>query len=229
MPVDVKICGLTDPAAVDAAVAGGARFVGFVFFPPSPRALTLDKAAALAGRVPATVGRVAVTVDADDALLGTILAAVPIDLIQLHGSEPPARVAAVRANFRRPVIKALPVGDVADLARAEAYAETADWLLFDARPPAGATLPGGNAVSFDWRLLRRLSVRRPWLLAGGLALDNLAAAVAASGAAAVDVSSGVEDRPGVKNIAKIRALLALARSLTPPAFGPSPAPVSSPI
>lgn len=231
MPVDVKICGLTTAAAVDAAVAGGARWAGFVFFPPSPRSLTPAEAAPLAGRVPAGVIRVALTVDADDALLDTILGAVPIDLLQLHGDESPARAAEIRARYGLPVMKALPVADAADLAFADAYAGAVDRLLFDARPPAGATRPGGNARSFEWSLLRRRSFARPWLLAGGLHAGNLAAAVAASGAVAVDVSSGVEDRPGIKNTAKILELLALARTLVPgeAPFRPSPAAGSSPI
>lgn len=231
MPVDVKICGLTTATAVDAAVKGGARWVGFVFFPPSPRSLTPAEAAQLARRVPEGVGRVALTVDGNDGLFDAILAVVPIDLLQLHGDETPARAAAIRARHGLAVMKALAVAEASDLERADGYATAVDRLLFDARPPPGATRPGGNALSFDWSLLRRRSFARPWLLAGGLDAGNLAEAVAASGASAVDVSSGVEDRPGVKNEAKIRALLALASTLSPqpPAFGPSPAAGSSPI
>jgi phosphoribosylanthranilate isomerase len=213
MPVDVKICGLTTAEAIDAAVAGGARWVGLVFFPPSPRALSPAAAAPLARRVPAATARVALTVDADDALFAAIAAAVPIDLWQLHGNEPPARVAEVRARFRLPVIKALAIATEADLARVDAYAEVTDLFLFDARPPPAATRPGGNALSFEWSLLRSRPIPRPWLLAGGLNAVNLKDAVAASGARAVDVSSGVEERPGVKSVGKIKTLLALARSL----------------
>ncbi len=231
MPVEVKICGLTTADAVDAAVEGGARYVGFVFFPPSPRSLSPAAAAPLAARVPDQVIRVALTVDADDAFLDAILAAVRIDLLQLHGDESPARAAAIRARYRLPVMKALPVAEAADLARADAYTDAVDRLLFDARPPPGATRPGGNARSFDGSLLRRRSFARPWLLAGGLNADNLAAAVAASGAAAVDVSSGVEVAPGVKSAAKIRELLALARTLDAggPPFPPSPQAGARPI
>jgi phosphoribosylanthranilate isomerase len=213
MPVDVKICGLTTAEAIDAAVAGGARWVGLVFFPPSPRALSPAAAAPLARRVPAATARVALTVDADDALFAAIAAAVPIDLWQLHGNEPPARVAEVRARFRLPVIKALAIATEADLARVDAYAEVTDLFLFDARPPPAATRPGGNALSFEWSLLRSRPIPRPWLLAGGLNAENVKDAVAASGARAVDVSSGVEERPGVKSVGKIQSLLALARSL----------------
>ncbi|MCU0837924.1 MAG: phosphoribosylanthranilate isomerase [Rhodospirillales bacterium] len=231
MPVDVKICGLTTAEAVDAAVEGGARWVGFVFFPPSPRSLTPAQAAPLAARVRDPVIRVALTVDAEDAVLDAILAAVRIDLLQLHGDEPPARAAAIRARYGLPVMKALAITDAADLDRADAYADAVDRLLFDARPPPGATRPGGNARSFDWSLLRRRSFARPWLLAGGLDAGNLAAAVAASGARAVDVSSGVEAAPGVKSAVKIRELLALARTLDAdgPSFPPSPQAGARPI
>ncbi len=210
MALEVKICGLNTPAALDAAVAAGARLVGFVFFPPSPRVLSPAAAAALARRVPPGVLRVGLVVDADDATLDAILAAVPLDLLQLHGQESPERVAAVRARFGLPVIKAIAVEQAADLAAAERYAGIADRLLFDARPPKGALLPGGNARSFDWRLLAGRSWPRPWLLAGGLHAGNLAEAVRLSGAAAVDVSSGVEEAPGRKNVGLIRAFLAEA-------------------
>lgn len=231
MPIDVKICGLTTAAAVDAAVAGGARWVGFVFFPPSPRSLTPAVAAPLARRVPPGVARVALTVDADDALFDAIFGTVAIDMLQLHGRELPARTAALRTRLGVPVMKAIPISEEGDVARADAYIAAADRLLFDARPPAGATRPGGNAVSFDWSLLRRWRIALPWLLAGGLHAGNLEEAVIASGAVAVDVSSGVEDRPGVKNAAKIRELLALAGSIDPgkEAFCPSPVAPSSPI
>ncbi|MGF1641509.1 MAG: phosphoribosylanthranilate isomerase [Rhodospirillales bacterium] len=213
MPVDVKICGLTTADAVAAAVEGGARYVGFVFFPPSPRSLSPAQAAALLASSPRGPLRVGLFVDADDALIGSVLSACALDMVQLHGAEPPARVAEVRARFGRPVIKAVAIADDGDLVRAHRYEDVADLLLFDARPPTGATRPGGNARRFDWALIKGRGWRLPWLLAGGIDADNLAAAVRASGARAVDVSSGVEDRPGVKNPARIRALLDRAAAL----------------
>lgn len=207
MALEVKICGLADAVALDAAVSGGARMVGFVFYPPSPRALAPAAAAALALRVPPGVSRVGLVVDADDAAIAAILAQVSLDLLQLHGSETPARVADVRSRFRLPVIKAIAVEDVDDLAAADPYVAVADRLLFDARPPKDATRPGGNARAFDWRLLAGRGWPVPWLLAGGLQADNLAEAVRLSGAAAVDVSSGVEDASGHKSVALIRAFL----------------------
>ena len=162
-PVAVKICGLTTPEAVDAAVASGAAFCGFVFFPPSPRALAPATAAALAARVP--TGRVGLFVDPDDALLDAVLAAVPLDLLQLHGAETPARIAEVRARFGLPVMKAVGLAAEADL---PALDTPADLLLVDAKPAPGAALPGGNGIAFDWRLLAGRRLPRPWLLAGGL-------------------------------------------------------------
>jgi phosphoribosylanthranilate isomerase len=208
MSIEVKICGLSTAAAVSAAVEGGADLVGFVFFPPSPRAIAPVAAAELVHAVPARVGRVGLFVDAGDDLIAGTLAAVSLDMLQLHGGESPARVAEVRRRFGLPVIKALPVATSDDLDRADRYVEVADRLLFDARPPAGANRPGGNACPFDWRLLHGRRIRRPWFLAGGLSADNVAAAVRESGAAAVDVSSGVEDGPGVKSPEKIRIFLA---------------------
>ncbi len=213
--IAVKICGLTTPDAVVEAARGGADYVGFVFFPPSPRWLSAAAAAALAEGVPAATRRVGLVVDADDALLETILANVPLDMLQLHGNEPPARVAAIRQRFGLPVIKAIGVADTADVRQVPAYEDVADWLLFDARPPVGSSLPGGNARAFDWALLRGVRCARPWFLAGGLDADNVAAAVDASGAQAVDVSSGVEERPGVKSIAKIARFLRVAAAIAP--------------
>lgn len=215
MAVAAKICGLNEAAAVAAAVAGGAGFVGFVFYPPSPRAVTPAAAAALAAAVPESVARVGLFVDPDDALLADTLAAVALDMVQLHGRETPARVAAIKARFALPAMKAVPVACAADLDAAAAYQEVADWLLFDAKPPAGMTgaLPGGNALSFDWQLLAGRRWAKPWMLSGGLSADNLGEAVRVSGARAVDVSSGVEDRPGLKNPAKIAAFLDCAAGL----------------
>ena len=209
--VSAKICGITEVGALDAAVGGGARWLGFVFFPPSPRSLGIERAADLARRAPETTGRVGVFVEPSDDELAQVLARVPLTALQLHGGETPARVGAVRARFGLPVIKAVPVATPEDLAGAHAYEASADWLLFDGKAPkagrAGA-LPGGNAVAFDWRLVAGASWRLPWLLSGGLDADNVAEAVRASGARAVDVSSGVEDRPGLKSPARIRAFLA---------------------
>ena len=213
MALAVKICGLNAPAAVAAAVDGGARLVGFVFFPASPRCVTPVRAATLARPVPAGILRVGLVVDADDATLAGIVAEAPLEMLQLHGAESPARVAEVKARFGLPVMKVIPVSGEADLAHAAAYETVADRLLFDAKPLPGASRPGGNALPFDWTLLRERRWRLPWLLAGGLTAETLAEAVRLSGATAVDVSSGVEDRPGVKNPAKIRAFLAAAARL----------------
>ncbi len=215
MPVEVKICGLKTAETLDAAVTGGAHFVGFVFFAPSPRHLGAAEAAALAALVPAGISKVGLFVDAEEAAMDAVLAQVDLDMLQLHGTESPARVTAVRARTGLPVIKAVPLSGPGDLDAAKAYAGAADRLLFDAKPPAGATTgrPGGNALSFDWRLLAGRDFALPWILAGGLDAGNLARAVALSGAVAIDVSSGVEDAPGVKNPAKISAFLAAAAEL----------------
>jgi len=217
MAVAVKICGLTDAEALAAAADGGARYLGFVFYPPSPRALGREQAGALARLAPAHCRRVGVFVDPDDDLLDETLAQVPLEALQLHGAESPERVQAIRARTGRAVIKALKVAGRTDLAPVAAYAAVADMLLFDAGPPsAPGRLPGGNGLAFDWRLLRDLRVPCPWLLSGGLSAGNLDAAVTLCRAPAVDVSSGVERRPGVKDPAKIRAFLALAAALEAP-------------
>jgi phosphoribosylanthranilate isomerase len=217
MPIAVKICGLTDAAALDAAVEGGARYLGFVFYPPSPRALTIERAAELARGAPGDRTTVGVFVDPDDDLLDQTLAQVPLEALQLHGAESPERVHAIRARTGRAVIKALKVAKPEDLAPVAAYAAVADLLLFDAKPPREpGGLPGGNGLAFDWRLLRDLRVDCPWLLSGGLSAGNLEAAVTLCRAPAVDVSSGVERRPGVKDPAKIRQFLGLAAALEPP-------------
>lgn len=215
MPVAAKICGLNSRAALDAAVAGGASHVGFVFYRPSPRALDAVAAGALAAAVPPGIAKVGLFVDERDERIGEVLASVPLDMLQLHGSESPARVAELKRRFGRLAMKAIPVAEAADIEGAAFYVGVADWLLFDAKPPAdmAGALPGGNALAFDWRLIagRRWGV--PWMLSGGLNLDNLAEAVRVSGASTVDVSSGVEDRPGVKNPKKIAAFLTAARAL----------------
>ena len=217
MAVAVKICGLTDPATLAAAVEGGARWLGFVFYPRSPRALSLEVAADLAALAPPDRTTVGVLVDPDDALLDRLLARVPLAALQLHGTESPERVRAIKARTGCAVIKALQVAEARDLAPVEGYAAVADMLLFDARPPKEpGRLPGGNGLAFDWRLLQDLRVDRPWLLSGGLSADNLAAAVTLCRPPAVDVSSGVERRPGEKDPAKIRRFLALAGALAAP-------------
>jgi phosphoribosylanthranilate isomerase len=218
MPVEVKVCGLTDARSLAAAALGGARWLGFIFYPPSPRALSPGQAAGLAAKAPAACIKVGVLVDPDDALLDEILNAVPLDCLQLHGAETPARVAAIKARTGRTVIKAMKIAQAADLAPIPGYAAVADMLLFDAKPPPDPRLlPGGNGLCFDWRLLQGLAVERPWLLSGGLSADNLAAAVTLCAARAVDVSSGVEQRPGEKDPAKIAHFLEVAASLGQPA------------
>ena len=206
----VKICGLSTPETVAAAVDGGAAYVGFVFLPKSPRNVTLARARELAVEVPPGVAKVALTVDADDALIDALTSAVPLDMLQLHGQETPGRVADIRQRTGLPVMKAIGIADKADLAQIEAYQEVADQLLIDAKPPRTAPLPGGNGLAFDWRLVanRRWSV--PWMLAGGLTVGTVGEAIALTGARQVDVSSGVERAPGVKDPDLIRAFLAAA-------------------
>lgn len=214
MSIDVKICGVRTPDAIEAAVAGGARYVGFVFYPPSPRSLSPQLAGQLGRAVPTGVRAVGLLVDPDDALLEQVVGQVPLDLLQLHGHETPERVAEIRADFQIPVMKALPIAGPEDLRQVRDYEAVADRLLFDAKPPDNvAALPGGNGLAFDWTLLAGRDWQRPWMLSGGLTLDNLAEAVAIAGARAVDVSSGVEDRPGAKSPEKIRAFLSRAKAL----------------
>ncbi len=214
MSVAAKICGLSSEAGVAAAVAGGAAYVGFVFYPPSPRAVTPERAAELCRAVPAGIRRVGLFVDADDAALAAALAVAPLDLLQFHGHESPDRVAAVKSRFSLPVMKAVAIAGPDDVAAAALYEEAADILLFDAKPPQRPdALPGGNGLAFDWRLIAGHAWRRPWMLSGGLTASLLPDAVRVSGARAVDVSSGVERRPGDKDPAKIREFLDVARSL----------------
>src|SRR6056297_975044 len=205
MDVSIKFCGLARPQDVTDAAAAGARYVGFVFFPKSPRHVTVEVARDLALVTPPGIAKVALTVDADDAL--------PIDMLQLHGSESPDRVALVRERYGLPVMKAIGVADAHDLDAIDLYAPVADQLLIDAKPPKGADLPGGNGLAFDWRLLAgRKYWTKPWMLAGGLTPANVAEAARLTGAKQVDVSSGVEAAPGVKDAARMRAFAeALAR------------------
>ncbi|MFO1139125.1 MAG: phosphoribosylanthranilate isomerase [Paracoccus sp. (in: a-proteobacteria)] len=206
----VKICGLTEPAGVAAAVEAGARYVGFVFFPKSPRHVTADQAAALAATVPLGVAKVGLFVNPDDALLQEVLARVPLDIIQLHGQETPARVAQIRQLAGLPVMKAVGVAEPRDLDALWDYGLVADMLLIDAKPPKDAALPGGNGLAFDWRLLAGRQILKPWLLAGGLTPDNVSQALRLTRAQGVDVSSGVESAPGVKDPELIRRFIARA-------------------
>ncbi|WP_374513075.1 phosphoribosylanthranilate isomerase [Brevundimonas sp.] len=212
MSVLAKICGLTTPETLDAALAGGAAFVGAVSFPKSPRHLDLIAAAALFERARGRVKVVAVTVDADDRLLTEIALILKPDLIQLHGSETPEQAARARLLTGAGIIKALPVRTGDDLGAAAAFEPVVDWLMFDAKPPEGADLPGGVGATFDWSLLAGRRFGKPWFLAGGLSPDNLAEAVRITGAPAVDVSSGVESAPGVKDPVRIAAFLQAATS-----------------
>ena len=212
MPLIVKICGLSTPEAVEAAQDAGADMVGFVFFPPSPRDVGLEAAAALGRRVRDRAQKVALTVDADDGLLTAIVTALRPDVLQLHGREPPARVAAIRKNFGLPVMKAIAVAAKDDLGAVSAYAEVADRLLFDGRAPREATRPGGLGKTFDWNLLENLDPGVPFMLSGGLDTGNVAHALRITRAAAVDVSSGVERAPGEKDIDKIRDFIRAARA-----------------
>lgn len=213
MALFTKICGLTDAAAVAAAVEQGADMAGFVFFPPSPRNLSAEQAEALLAEVPSGIDRVGLFVDPETDFLDTILAKARLDLLQLHGDETPERCRAISIYFGLPIIKAIKVSTKADLKVAKAYEDIVDWLMFDASPPKDATLPGGNGKAFDWSIMQGVDFKRPWLLAGGLTPGNLAEAVQQSGARAVDVSSGVESAPGKKDPAKIRAFLDAARRL----------------
>lgn len=206
----VKICGLRRPDHIAAAAEAGARYVGLVFFPKSPRAVSIDEAADLVAHVPVGVARVGLFVDPDDATLAETLDRVPLDIIQLHGSESPDRVAAIKALTGLPVMKSVGLSGPDDLPALTDYGLVADMLLVDAKPPRGAELPGGNGLSFDWRLLVGRKWLRPWMLAGGLTAQNVAEAIRLTGAPAVDVSSGVEIEPGVKDEALIRAFVAAA-------------------
>lgn len=208
--IRVKICGLRTVADVAAAAAAGAAYAGFVFFAKSPRNVTLAEARELALAAPPGLAKVALTVDADDAALDAIVDSVPLDMLQLHGHESPDRVAAVRARYGLPVMKAVGVADEGDLAAIFDYSTVADQLLIDAKPPRNAALPGGNGLSFDWRLVAQRRWLRPWMLAGGLTPENVAEAIRLTNARQVDVSSGVESAPGVKDPARIAAFVAAA-------------------
>lgn len=212
MSYAIKICGVKSREALAAAASAGATHVGFAFFAKSPRAVSHDQARMLADAAPDTLARVALLVDpADEDVANAVLAARPA-LIQLHGKETPARAADIRARFKTPVMKALPIAAAADVARARDYEETCDWLLFDAKPDPNADRPGGHGRAFDWSLLKGYAGRKPWMLSGGLNPENVGEAVRISGAHAVDVSSGVESRPGQKSTRLIEAFAAAAKA-----------------
>ncbi len=209
MTVEVKICGLDRPETVDGAVNAGAEMLGFVFYPPSPRNLTASAASRLTNRVPASVKRVGLFVDPTDKMITTVLKQNVLDLIQLHGNEPPERVTEIKVFTSLEVIKVLKISDSYDLRYVSIYQGVADWLMFDALAPKDmkGALPGGNALSFDWNILARANIPTPWILAGGLNLENVKEAMSTSGAKVVDVSSGVEKLPGVKCVEKIQSFI----------------------
>jgi len=214
MSLIVKICGLKSAEAVDAALDSGADMIGFVFFPPSPRNVAFDTARALSERVRGRALKVALSVDATDALLRQIMDSLAPDLLQLHGRESPDRVSAVRRRFGLPIMKALPIAEEADLAAIGTYEQQADRLIFDARAPREASRPGGLGRRFDWHLLRNIATAAPFMLSGGLDVDNVAEALRITQAPGVDVSSGIERALGEKDPDRIRAFVAAARRAT---------------
>lgn len=209
--IRVKICGLTSIEAVQQSVDAGAAYLGFCFFPASPRAIDPNRAAEVIAAAPAGIMKVALVVDPDDAMIGRI-SALPIDMIQLHGSESPERVAEIRTNSGLPMMKAIGIRDAEDLPAITAYGRVADQLLIDAKPPKNSELPGGNGVRFDWTLIANRRWPVPWMLAGGLTPDNVAEGLRLTGAKQVDVASGVESSPGVKDAVKVRAFVDAAAS-----------------
>jgi phosphoribosylanthranilate isomerase len=211
MPVAVKICGLTSAAAIDAAIGAGAVYGGLVFHPNSPRFVVPDQARMLADRMRGRLKSAALVADLDDARVGEIVKTVQPDFLQLHGQESAKRTGEIRGRFGLPVIKALPVAEPSDLDAVAEYEAQADMLLFDARPPKGALRGGGHGAAFDWKILSGRAFSKPWFLAGGLMPDTVAHAIACSGAEMVDVSSGVESAPGVKDAAKITAFIDATR------------------
>jgi phosphoribosylanthranilate isomerase len=211
MTIAVKICGLTSPDAIEAAAGAGAVYGGLVFHPRSPRFVALEKARALAERMRGRLKSVALITDMDDAGIAALVETVAPDFLQLHGNETIQRTADIRARFGLPVIKVLPVAEASDLKAAVDHEKVADMLMFDARPPKDAERPGGHGTAFDWKILSGLSFRKPWFLAGGLDPDNVARAIELSGARQVDVSSGVESAPGVKDPARVTAFINAAR------------------
>ena len=207
----VKICGLSEPESLRTAIDAGARYVGFVFFKKSPRSLSVDVAAELAATVPVGICKVALVVDATNAELDVITKTVPLDMLQLHGEETPERVTEIKERYGLPVMKVIGVMDAADLDALDAYGRVCDQILVDAKPPKNAELPGGNGLTFDWRLIAGRRWTTPWMLAGGLTSQNVAEAIKLTGATQVDVSSGVEMAPGVKDNTKIAAFITAAQ------------------
>lgn len=214
MSIAVKICGLKTEEAVSAAVEGGAAYLGFNFFVPSPRYVTPEKAAALGQGLPPHIKKVALFVDADDALLDKTLETFNADILQFHGSETPARCEAVKAHTKKPIIKAFAIADMDDIEETMTFESVVDYFLFDARPPQGSALPGGNAATFNWSLLAEQGFLHPWFLAGGINAENLKEALQESGARMVDVASGVERSRGEKDPALIRTFLHYAHTLS---------------
>lgn len=212
MTVKTKICGITDPPAMEAAARHGADFCGLVFFPPSPRNVSPEDAAMLTARARPDMEKVGLFVDPDDDLVDRVLARVPLDVLQLHGKESPDRCAILTARTGKKIIKAVHVREAEDLKTAERYKDVARWILFDAKPPKDASRPGGNAETFDWMLLKDLALDQPWMLAGGITPDNAATALRITRAPAIDVSSSVESAPGKKDPAKIAAFLTAVRN-----------------
>lgn len=212
MSFDIKICGLKTPGAVDAALRNGASHIGFIFFEKSPRHVSPVEAASLREAARGRAESVAVTVDADDAALGEIVKAMSPDIIQLHGKETPGRVADIKARYGLPVMKAFAVSGAGDIARIEPYRGIADRFLFDAKPPKGSELPGGNGVSFDWGLLAALDGQVDYMLSGGLNAGNIGAALREANPPGIDISSGVESAPGVKDAALIDEFFAAIRA-----------------
>lgn len=206
----IKICGLSDAAGLQAVIDAGAAYVGFVFFEKSPRNVSIDTAKVLALTVPVGVAKVALVVNADNALLDAITDAVPLDILQLHGSETPERVSEIKARYGLPVMKVVGIGDASDLATLAIYEAVADQILVETKPAKDASRPGGNGLAFDWSIIAKRRWPKPWMLAGGLTPDNVAQAIAITGAPQVDVSSGVESGAGIKDAAKITAFMAAA-------------------
>ncbi|MCC6002658.1 MAG: phosphoribosylanthranilate isomerase [Pararhodobacter sp.] len=213
----IKVCGLTAPDDMDVLARAGVAYAGLNFYPPSPRALSVSQARAIALAAPAGLARVGLFVNADDALIDAVLADVPLDFLQLHGNESPARLAALRARHGLPLIRAVGVAGPSDLPALDRFAQVADMLLVDAKPAPDAALPGGNGLAFDWRLIAGRRWPVPWLLAGGLTPRNVAEAIRLTGARQLDVSSGVESAPGTKDAGLIAAFVAAAQA------GPVPA------
>jgi phosphoribosylanthranilate isomerase len=212
MTLEVKICGLRTPETLEVALDSGADLVGFVFFPPSPRHLSFEQAGRLGEMVRGRAGKVALTVDADDALLDRIVDVLSPDLLQLHGSETPARATQIKERYGLPIAKVIPVGNAQDVQQAGAFSAVADRIMFDARPPKDASRPGGLGKPFDWSLLANINASRGFILSGGLDPSNVAEALRITRAAGVDVSSGVERAPGEKDPALIRDFIRAARA-----------------